>query len=1202
MTESIFSTKEEEGIFSSEKKNSILSNESKSSIFSGKTESGIFSTNKLDLNVTEQLQFLAEQEGYKEKKTLNFVNKVGRVLNKDIAAIAGGVRGLIRDDETFGEGVKRGLEQNIGFADVIREVVGTPETRVGKIAVGTFGFGADVLFSPLTYLTFGTSAGLKFGGKLLTKQATKLAQKGASQIRSGVKSRADDFIAEGVNPERAARLAKSEAERDVNELYQKIVSKDGLTISSAEKFIEKGLNIGTVESLQRLGATLLQRGGIRWFGKTLITSERLGRTYIGRAAKALGQQEIVQAVGNTLGRSFVFNFAKNPKLAEAMQKVSILSRRAIVGIDRAVDDLFKGTSEKEQIDFFDKVFDERVKTIENASAIEEQYLKELGDKFPELKIKTPEEGKKILAGLEDSTQKIVASIRTEVEALVKPFFKAREEMVSKGGLLPTKEGLQKEPFRKGFARVDELNVIVKGLRKQLNELRKSKTGRGTLALKSGKELVVEMTDDEFAKTANAIITHEESRIEEVVGQLTDTIRKLSEKPTIAGIKQVKLKEATDLELITFAEKQILKLQNDLADKSILIGKMLNARRTAKQMMRGKTVDFGSAKMNAIGKILFEGDNSIMAKTAKAAGITEADAFKYYLSSKFKDIHKVKSFAVGHGLSAPNTNFLKEFRGSQDEKLIRNAAEALKRTRIDVSNARIKSDAIKGLFVPGGLGKSFKEMSEFEASRLGYVKFERKLIDGKFEGWIPKEMKKDLEDFLEPKASQIDELARNLGFDWATGLFKGWVTSIFPAFHFRNFTSNQFNLMLKVGVDALNPSYRKYSFQIMRDALSHKKSSGIIKFADGRTMEVHQLVKEIQKHSDFLDRGAFDDIEFLLENVAKTSSMNPLSRRFFALEKTREWGTAIEMESKLVGVMSLMNQGVDIKNAIKGAEEALFNYRNLTTFEKDIMRRIIPFYTWARKNFEFQLRTLMTTPGRTAAQVKFIRGIGESFGEPLSQEDEEGLPSWVVDTLGIKVANKAVGGSSYLAGFGLPIEEFLKRFSGENGFVWNSIKNTMSQMNPILKFPIEKATGVDLFRGKPIAEITNGANLKPFLEVLPKPVEDELKSLLQYKEVKVPRYVNGVKVGEETKYVANPYALHWFRNLPTSRLVSTIGQSRVGDATKLEDILRLSFGISSFNIDKEKQQFFNDLEKREELTNFLKRVGVVGVKEIPFQKQ
>lgn len=1321
-----------------------LSSEDKSvgRLSGNKTESGRLSTNKLDLELNDNLRFLAEQEGFREKKTLNFVNKVGRILNKDIAAISGGIRGLIRDDETFGEGVQRGLKENIGFSDVIREVVGTPETRAGKIAVGTFGFAADVLFSPLTYLTFGTSAGLKASGQVLTKGATKLAQKGAKEIRQGVSSRADEFIKEGVHPSRAARLAKSEAERDINELFQKIASKEGLseqgipiyhgtpkqtfeqiqkeglkivdrpdtmnkgsgisfskikthaekfarggggvvkafisknakliegdvfnskmkeiydgptlhlreksatqaadffkkqgydgvdftkaknklasesvegeiriwnlnklktqpnfTVESIEKFIEKGLNVGTVEAIQRLGPTILDKGGIKWFGKTLITSERLGQTAVGKAAKALGNQEIVQAVKNTLGRAFVFNFAKNPQLAEAIKNISITSRRAIAGITKSVDDLFKGTTEKEQVEFFDKVFNERVATVEKAAEIEEQYIKELSNKFPELKIKNPEDGKRVLAGLEDSTQKTVEGIRKEIDEIAKPFFDSIKMSAEAGALPAGKAGLQKEPFRRGVSKVIELENVIKDMRKMISNLRKAKTGKGDLALKSGKELAVELTDDEVARTANALIVHEENRLNEIANSLAEKYRRLKEKPDVKGVKQVKLKEGSELEIIALAEKEILKLQNDLAEKSHLIGKMLNARRTAKQLMREKKVDFGSAKMNAIGKILFEGDNSIMAKTAKAAGITEADAFKYYLSSKFKNIHTVKGFATGHGLSAPATNFLKEFRGAQDETLVKNAAEALKRTRIDVANARIKSDAIKAMFNEGGLGKPLASMSESEAARLGYVKFERKLIDGKFEGWMPKQLKKDLDDFLEPKASSIDELGRNLGFDYATGLLKGWLTSIFPAFHFRNFTSNQFNLMLKVGVDALNPTYRQQSFHVMSSILSGKKPVGSIKFADGRVIKLEDLIKDIQKHSDFLDRGAFDDIEFLLENVAKEYSKNPLSPRFFVLEKTKQWGTAIEMESKLIGVMSLMNQGLDIKDAIKGAEEALFNYRALTTFEKDIMRRLIPFYTWARKNFEFQLRTLATTPGRTAAQIKFVRGIGESFGEPMADSDREGLPSWAVDSLGIKVSNKAVGGTSYMTGLGLPIEEFLKRFSGENGFVWNSVKNTMAQMNPLVKFPIERATGVDLFRGKPITEIDNGANLKPFLEVLPKPVEKQLKDLLQYREVTVPRYLNGKKIGEETKYVANPFALHWLRNLPTSRITSTIGGSQTGDITKFENALKLATGISSFDIDKDRQQFFNDLNEKKELVDFLTRIGVLKTKEINYQ--
>lgn len=1173
------------GVFgSSQKSGSLFDNETGDSSIFG-------SSNKLDLEVNDNLRFLAEQQGFTKKKTFNAIDAISRVLNFDVAAISGGIRGAIRPNETFGQGVQKGIKENIAFADVLREVVGTPETRAGKIALGTAGFAADILFSPLTYLSLGTSAVGKIGGKAVTKAGSKLAVQGAKEIREGAVSRTEQFIAEGVAPERAARLAESEAKRDINELFQKIVSKDGLTTESAEKFIEKGLNVGTAESISQLGKSILDQGGIKFFGKTLVSSKQLANTPIGKIAKRLGETEIVQAFKNTLGRAFVYNFGKNPEVAKIMYKSSVAQKRAIAAISEATDRIFKNTTEEEQIQLFDKVFAERVATVDKAREIEEQYLTEFHQKFPNLKVADKEDAARVLAGLEESTVKASEGLRKQIDEIVQPYFDNIESARRSGTAL---DGGAAAPFSK----VNELNALKVEMQKVLSELRKARRGTGSLGLKSGKEVAMELGEDETKSLFNNLIKYQEEKLNNEVNNIVDIIRKLKETPADEAAKGVKGKIAkgSELEQVALMEKRLKQLQTDLTDQTLTLQKILGSKRLAKEVMRSRRLMFTeNEKLQKVSDFLFEGDDSVVAKMAKTAGIPEVDAYKFYLPSIFKDVTQLKQFASG--LSSPKTNFLKEFRGAEGEKQVRNAAEALKRGRTQVVTARLKSQTIKAMFSKGGIGKPLNSMTEAEAAKLGYKKMSRQLIDGKFEGWIPKEIAKDIDDFFEPKSSIMDDLAQVTGFDWATGLFKGYVTSLFPAFHMRNLTSNQFQLMLKYGVDSLDPAVQREAINFMADKILKKGGKQEIKLPDGSKITYKELLKKIQAETDFLDEGAFSDIEAMFKTVnASKTNWNPLSRNFAPMEGGRKIGTAIENYSKMVGIIASLKQGKTIKEAVKDAEDALFNYGKLTPFEKDFMRRVIPFYTWARKNFEYQVRSLSTTPGRTAAQIKFMNGIEESFGEPQSPSDKEGLPSWVIDRIGIKGSR-----NKYLTGFGLPIEEFMGRFSGDKGFLWNTISNTMVQMNPLLKFPIEKSTGVDLFRGRPITEITNGQSIKPLLDVMPKGVAKEFKELLQYKEIQVPRYVNGVQIGTYTKTTANPYALHLFRNLPTARFQQVMEFSNDPSLSNMEVITRFLTGVSTFSVDKEQAKFFKDLEEKDELVDFLKRMGIIGTKEIIYQK-
>jgi hypothetical protein len=166
-------------------------------------------------------------------------------------------------------------------------------------------------------------------------------------------------------------------------------------------------------------------------------------------------------------------------------------------------------------------------------------------------------------------------------------------------------------------------------------------------------------------------------------------------------------------------------------------------------------------------------------------------------------------------------------------------------------------------------------------------------------------------------------------------------------------------------------------------------------------------------------------------------------------------------------------------------------------------------------------------------------------------------------------------------------------SGDKGILANAASNVLSQTNPILKFIGERATGQDFFRGRPITEISNGKDLLPFFAAMPKPVADKMKEMLEFKEIpKQPVYVNGKVVGYESKYSANPFALHFMRNLFTARIQSTVGFLSAEDETNFNKLLKFFTGVKSWSIDQEQQKFYNERERSKELQDFLLRMGLL----------
>lgn len=1132
-----------------------------------------------DLSTPEALEFLARSrnlEPPKKSKTISALRNVGRALNIGTAITSGAVKGAIDPNISIFKGIKEGVKTNSSFGDLLREGL-KPESRIAKIALGTAGFAADVLFDPITYLTFGLGAGLKVGGKVLTKSSTKLFQQAATE-------------ASQVVGQKGAGVAQ--------QLFEQAIGKKGLTKESLALFKKQGVSKETIEELQQRGSAIFDLGGAKFAGQTFVTGKTLGKTPIlaplGRTIKG---SEAFQNVKKALGKAFVANFGQDSKIVDAIDTLKRLTQSAQSGIIKSNQILFKGLNDKQMRSLFDTVFKKKLEIISKSKDIEESAIKEINKAFPELKIKSSKDAKRVLDAIEETTQAEVVLIRKAVDDVVNPYFKAREAAIkSKKFLTTSKDVLQTgPPFVKGLKNVDDLNRVIDGLKATLKALRKK---RGS-ASKSGKEELKDLGGpiaNEGKIALNNLIKNEEERLAEVIDKLVKQVDNLKSKPARASIlgkgkkgktDAEKLKSLTPTETILAAERLILKLQNELADKSQQLGKILDSRRIAKARQKTERLVFDDPQLQVVSDKLFEGDNAIVKRFAKLAGIPEEEAIKFYIPSKFNKRVKPTTETIKR-LGSANTDFKKKFTGVEED-LIRNPFEAFSRGQIDVVTARLKTDAFRSV------AKSLGTASEKTAERLGYKKVTRTGINGKQEAWFPEEVAEQLNKFLDPARSPIDDLGKSLGFDWATGIFKGWVTAPFPGFHMRNLTSNQFLNMLKIGVDVMNPSLQAKATKIAFG----KGLDDIVTTKTGKTFTLKQIQDGVNRESDILTAGPFSRREqFLPEGTTKIGrpgklNLNPFSRENIALEKGRAFGTKIEAQAKLVSILSAVMEGKTIKQGIKQAEEALFNYSKITDFERTVMRRVIPFYTFARKNAELQVKAIAKTPGRVAAQLKAVRGAGQALGEPITEEDVQGLPGFVLEGLGIKSGANEYGQDLFLTGFGLPIEEFLQRFSGEKGFVWNSVQNTLAQTNPLIKFPLERATGQDFFRDRPITEISNAQDLQSMLDSMPKAAGDELKDFLDFKRIPSGKsvFVDGKRVKKVDKFTANPFRLHLIRNLPSSRILNTVGFLSDPEEAQINKAVRFFTGVRGWTIDQEEQEFFNDLKERRELEDWLIRMGV-----------
>ena len=441
------------------------------------------------------------------------------------------------------------------------------------------------------------------------------------------------------------------------------------------------------------------------------------------------------------------------------------------------------------------------------------------------------------------------------------------------------------------------------------------------------------------------------------------------------------------------------------------------------------------------------------------------------------------------------------------------------------------------------------------------------------------------------------LAKATGFDALTSLFKRSVTGLFAPFHIRNFVSGQIQNFEALGVDALNPKNIAIGQKIAYLMGKDKDFPADILNIAGKEMKFKDVMKP------FKDRFSGDtfyntDFDMALKNGDELRSVAGLfsKQRLKETVKTvglgqeavpfkvgRAIGQFIEHQQKATAYITALNQGKSIDDALRLAETAGFDYRALTRFERQIMRRLVPFYSFARKNIELQLKTLGENPERINQVMRFFSNIGSAIGGEMSEEEKANLPQYLKESLGIKLQDTPEGLKQYIASFGTPVEAFTQLFGS------NPILRALSMTNPLIKTPIEIGIGKDSFRQRDLKDVYTANEY----EMAPQVIKD----LLDIKEIKKPIFktINGksVKVGEKTAFIADPEKLLIARSLFTSRGVSYLDQVFGNDLKGFIKVLKTTTGVKPTQpIDIETQKYFNDLDKKRALEDLLNRYGVV----------
>ena len=346
-----------------------------------------------------------------------------------------------------------------------------------------------------------------------------------------------------------------------------------------------------------------------------------------------------------------------------------------------------------------------------------------------------------------------------------------------------------------------------------------------------------------------------------------------------------------------------------------------------------------------------------------------------------------------------------------------------------------------------------------------------------------------------------------GLDWVTNLTKAWETGPWPGFWARNFTSGQFMNFVKGASDPRYTgfeSWRSYA-QPIKDAYDLIQGKTVAGAADlphfaGMGLTDEQATAEIAKNA-FMHRVLagggqtgeilgptqgtkllgqipgqvpFDPLEVgkeFLKDVKTPAGWNPVGVAGVAgyntdanafVKSGRELSGAVDDVNRLSAYIAKLRQGEAFDVAGSNVRGMHVDYDKLTGFERNVMRRVLPFYSYHRGIIPAVLDELAQNPGGLAGQYAMQSNL-------LRQNSKGFVPEYLGGGLALPLGgeDKDTGMQRFLTRIDNPVEA---SFDPIGNSVQDTALGLLGQTNPVFKGPLEFATGKQFFTGRDLGDL------------------------------------------------------------------------------------------------------------------------------------
>jgi hypothetical protein len=162
----------------------------------------------------------------------------------------------------------------------------------------------------------------------------------------------------------------------------------------------------------------------------------------------------------------------------------------------------------------------------------------------------------------------------------------------------------------------------------------------------------------------------------------------------------------------------------------------------------------------------------------------------------------------------------------------------------------------------------------------------------------------------------------------------------------------------------------------------------------------------------------------------------------------------------------LEKGMTFEASAVRAKKFLFDYFDLTPFERKYMRRVMPFYTWMRKNIPLQFEELLKNPGKLETFGKYHQNLAGG------DTDNSDMPDYVKEGLGIKLP----GGQVMMPN--LPYADMARIPTNIN-----QLREFVSNVNPVIRALPEVTMNEEFFSGLPLEQYRGERRGVPGLDAI-----------------------------------------------------------------------------------------------------------------------